>query len=168
MKNEYTLFKHLALRGLDAALNLLEKAKTSGMEEAKILEGQLAPDMFNFTKQIQMVSDLAKNGVARYAQTEAPKYEDNETTLDQLVERIQKSKAFVESVDEEKFAGAENIKVAMPWMGEGKYYTSSDYAQNFVIPNFFFHLTTSYNILRNLGLKIGKPDYIGFVEMQSE
>ena len=168
MKNEYTLYKHIALNGLNTLTHIINKAKESGIAETQLVNAKLAGDMFDFKRQVQIFTDSCKGAVARFAQTENPKYEDVETTFDELLARVAKTKMFIESVGDDKFAGAENIKIKLPWMPEGKYFKGSDYAQNFVIQNALFHLVTAYDILRNQGVNLGKADYIGNIEMQTE
>ncbi len=168
MNNEYLLFKHIALNGLATLKNIIQKAKESGIEESKLIDASLAPDMFSFKRQVQVFTDSTKGAVARFSGMEIPKYEDNETTFDELLARVEKTKMFIESVGDDKFADAANVKIKMPWMPEGKYFSASNYAQNFIIQNSLFHLVTAYGILRHMGVQLTKMDFITGAEIQSE
>ncbi|MFG6413891.1 DUF1993 family protein [Roseateles sp. DC23W] len=147
-------------------LNWLEAAKSHA--EAKkfstdvYLTLRLAPDMLPFTKQIQIASDAAKGCVARLAGQEIPKYEDNEASLDDLVERIRKTREFVLSVPEAAFAGSEACEISIPRRtGDPLKFDGLTYLQHFALPNFYFHATTTYALLRHAGVPLGKGDYLG-------
>jgi hypothetical protein len=122
---------------------------------------RLAPDMFPFTRQVLIACDAAKNGVARLSGVEAPKFEDNETTLAQLQERIQKTLAFIATVPAAALDGTENNEITFP-AGPGKTRTLSgqDYLCHWMLPNLYFHITTAYTILRHNGVEVGKLDYL--------
>jgi len=122
---------------------------------------RLAPDMFTFTRQVLIACDAVKNGVARLAGVEAPKFEDNETSLAQLQERISKTLAFVSSVPASALDGTENSEFTFP-AGPGKTRTlkGQDYMNNWMLPNMYFHITTAYAILRHNGVDVGKIDYL--------
>lgn len=147
-------------------LNWLEAAKAHA--EARnfpadnYLTLRLAPDMLPFTKQIQIASDAAKGCVARLAGQEIPKYEDNEATLDQLAERIRKTRDYVLSVPESAFAGAEDRAISIPRRtGDPLKFDGLTYLKHFALPNFYFHATTTYALLRHAGVPLGKGDYLG-------
>jgi hypothetical protein len=122
---------------------------------------RLAPDMFTFTRQVLIACDAVKNGVARLSGMEAPKFEDNETTLAQLQERIQKTLAFVATVPAAALDGTEAKEITFP-AGPGKTRTLSgqDYLTGWMLPNMYFHITTAYAILRSNGVEVGKIDYL--------
>lgn len=126
------------------------------------LAARLAPDMLPFPNQIQIASDNAKGCVARLAGMEIPKFEDDEKTLDQLRQRIAKTIDFVKSVPEASFAGAESRAIELPRRsGEPLRFKGEDYLRFFALPNFMFHVTTAYALLRHNGVDIGKMDYLG-------
>ena len=141
-------------------------AKEKGMDEAKLLDAKLADDMFPLVKQVQIATDNAKGAAARLSGKENPKYEDNENSLDELYARIDKTIAFLETFKEEDFDGAEKRKIVLPWMPEGMCYEAPVYLQQFVLANYYFHYTTAYDILRSLGVTIGKTDFIGDIGMK--
>jgi hypothetical protein len=131
------------------------------IDPAVLLSSRLFPDMFPLTKQVQLVSDFAKGGAARLAGVDVPKYEDTETTLDELKARLARTNAFVQSIDESKYTGADARTVTIPMRGEQKSFGGLVYLNNAVMPNFYFHLATAYNILRHNGVPLGKADFIG-------
>lgn len=151
------------LRNLSAILDKAASAAESKKYNVEVLlNSRLAPDQFNFIKQVQIVCDTAKLGVARLTGNvdSAPKHEDNESTLPQLQDRIQTVLKYLETYKLADFANAENIKVSQPrW--EGKYLTGKEFAIQHAIPNLYFHLTTAYAILRHNGVDLGKKDYLG-------
>ena len=123
---------------------------------------RLAPDMLPFTKQIQIASDAAKGCVARLAAQEMPKYEDDEATLEELAARIRKTRDFVLSVPAEAFEGSEAREITIPRRtGEPLKFDGITYLRNFALPNFYFHATTTYALLRHAGVPLGKNDYLG-------
>jgi uncharacterized protein len=128
-----------------------------------LLNARLAPDQFHFIRQIQIACDTAKFFVSRLSDKEAPKYEDNETTVGQLQERIKKTRQFLATVRAEDFKGWESRKTTNP-RREGKYLPGFEFALEHAIPNFYFHVTTAYSILRHNGLDIGKKDYLGEIK----
>jgi hypothetical protein len=123
---------------------------------------RLAPDMLPFVKQIQLASDHAKRGAAQLAGAEAPVYEDNEKTLDECKARIQKTLDYIRTFRPKQFEGVESKQLVVP-AGPNKKRTwvMQDYLLVSALPNFFFHVTTAYAILREAGVDIGKGDYIG-------
>ncbi len=123
---------------------------------------RLAPDMLPFTKQIQIASDAAKACVARLAGQEIPKYEDNEATLDELAERIRKTRDYVLSVPAEAFVGSEEREITIPRRsGDPLKFDGLTYLRHYATPNFYFHATTTYALLRHAGVPLGKGDYLG-------
>ena len=122
---------------------------------------RLAPDMFALASQVRIACDTAKNGVARVGQLEAPKFADDETTFDQLLARIDKTLAWLDTVPADALVGREAQEVTFP---TGKTTTKTVpgevYLQSFVIPNVFFHSVTAYNLLRQSGVPIGKTDFL--------
>ena len=125
------------------------------------LTARLAPDMLPFTKQIQIACDAAKFGVARLAGVESPKFEDNETSLAELRERIRKTVAYVQSVPAAQIDGTEDKDVVVPRRDGPMTLKGESYLKHYVLPNFYFHLTTAYALLRHNGVDLGKSDYLG-------
>ena len=143
---------------LDKAESLAEAKK---FKPAVFMASRLAPDMLAFPSQIQIACDTAKFFVARVTGTEAPKFDDSESSFAELRERVQKTLDFVQSVPEAKFAGADERIVSVPIRGGTIDTPGETYLKNAVLPNFFFHLTTAYALLRMNGVEIGKTDFLG-------
>lgn len=150
---------------LSSLLVLLDKAEAhaaeKGIEAATLLNASLAPDMFNFIRQVQIATDHAKGCAARLAGLEIPKYEDNETTVAELRARIRKTLDFIGAVDPGQCAGAETreLKLVFPWATYE--FTGQRYLTYWALPNFFFHAVTAYDILRQRGVPVGKADFLG-------
>jgi len=122
---------------------------------------RLAPDMLPFSRQVQIACDGAKNGAARIAGIEAPKFEDNETTFDELRARIAKTLAWLETVPAAKLDGTEDKEITFPVGRESTRTMKGEaYLKHWVLPNLFFHVTTAYAILRHNGVELGKADYL--------
>jgi hypothetical protein len=144
-------------RVLDKAAPLVEARK---IDPAVLAGLRLYPDMLPFAKQIQIASDNAKGPVARLAGIDVPKFEDTETTLSEFKARIAKTIDFVQSVKPAQLEGSEDRTIVLP-VGQNKIeFKGADYLTTFALPNFFFHVTTAYNILRHIGVEIGKRDYM--------
>ena len=157
--------------GLSALSELLDKAE--GYAEAKridptvLLNARLFPDMFAFTRQVQSACDQAKNGGARLAGVDPPRYEDNEKTIAELRTRIAKTVAFVKTLDAERIDMAADREITFPLGPNNKgHMRGADYLNHFALPNFYFHLTTAYDILRHCGVEIGKRDFLGTIPMR--
>lgn len=144
---------------------LLDKAAT--FAEAKkidakvLLESRLAPDMFPFTRQVQLATDFAKGPCARLAGMEPPKYPDVETTIAELKERIAKTIAFVTGLDKAVIDAADDKDITITIGGQPMTFKGKAYLAHMALPNFYFHVTMAYAILRENGLDIGKRDYVG-------
>lgn len=129
--------------------------------ESELLDARLAPDMRPLTAQYQMASDTAKNGVARLAGIEAPPMPDTEASFDELRQRCDKTIAFIRSVDPAALAQSEERDVVLRFPnGMGYRFTGGDYLTGFALPNFLFHVTTAYAIMRAAGVSLGKPDFL--------
>ena len=159
-------------RGLNVALALLDKAiayaKEKDIDTAVLINDRFFPTMFDFKRQIQIISDTAKNGVARLSAQEPPAMADEETTIEELQARITKTLDYVNSIKVEDFAGTDERQITMP-LGpgaEGVFKNGAAYLQGFMLPNFYFHLTTAYNLLRKNGVEVGKQDYIGAIDIE--
>jgi hypothetical protein len=153
------------IRSLEALSKILSKAvaqaKDQHIELSSLLDARLAPDMHPFTRQIQIASDGAKGTAARLAAVEPPSFPDTETTFPELQARIAKTIDFLKSIKREQVEGAEDRTVVMKFpQGEMKF-TGRDFLTNFGLPNFYFHVTTAYGLLRHKGIVIGKMDYLG-------
>ena len=123
---------------------------------------RLAPDAYDLARQVQAACDQAKYAAAYLGGKPPPSHPDTEKTVAELRQRIAKCLAFVESVGDADLAGAEGRKVAPPWLG-GKYFRAADYLDELAIPNFYFHVTMAYAILRHNGVPLGKMDFIGSI-----
>lgn len=159
-------------RGLRVALVLLDKARAfaeeKGIDSSVLINDRLVVTMYDFKKQIQIVSDTAKNAMARLSNQELYNIDDSETTLNELVERIQKTLDYVNGFNADDFKGADAREVVMQ-MGpdrQGVFKSGEQYLQGFTLPNFYFHLTTAYNLLRKNGVEVGKLDFVGDVEIE--
>ncbi len=137
-------------------------AASKKVDMAVLLNARLAPDQFNLIRQVQIACDTAKLGAARLTDKvdSAPKHADDETTLEQLSQRINDTLAYLARFSEADFANAASQKVSQPrW--EGKYLTGEEFLIQHVLPNIYFHISTTYAILRHNGVDVGKKDYLG-------
>lgn len=134
-----------------------------GLPESHLLEARLAEDMHPFPKQIQIASDAAKGAAARLSDIEVASFPDTEATIAELQERIAKTIAVLDAVDPAAVAGREDADIVMKLPNREIHFTGLSYVQNFVLPNFFFHATTAYAIMRHKGVPLGKLDYLGGV-----
>jgi hypothetical protein len=154
------------VRMLNNMLAWLDKAeayaKARKFDPSNYLGLRLSPDMLPFARQIQIASDTTKNCVARLAGTEPPKWADDEATLDELRARIKKTIEYVQSVPAAKFDGSEQREITVP-AGPGRTltFTGETFLRGFSLPNFFFHVTMTYALLRHAGVELGKMDYLG-------
>ena len=153
------------IRGLENLSKILDKAVAQAKSEDRdlnsLLEGRLAPDMFPFTRQVQVVSDTAKGCGARLTGTEPPSYPDEEKTFPELQQRIAKTVAYLKTLRPEQFEGADVRTVTLKFPNSSLSFSGRDYLTNFVLPNFYFHMTAAYAILRHDGINVGKMDYLG-------
>ena len=169
--NLYVVTVPVFKKALKVLSNILEKglehASTKATERQPtekhfdaLLNDRLVFDQFPLVMQIRIACDNAKGGAARLAEIEAPKFEDNEKTIEELRVRIQKTMAFLDSIKPEQIIGKEEIKVSLPYF-PNKYFTGLEYVTEYLLPNFYFHLTTAYAILRKNGVNVGKADFMG-------
>ena len=157
--------------GLNALSAILDKA--AAYAEAKKIEPtvlanmRLFPDMFALTRQVQIACDQAKNGSARLADVEPPRYEDDEKTLGELKARIAKTLAYLKTLDAKQIDASTDREITLP-LGPSKkgHMKGADYLNHFALPNFYFHLTTAYDILRHGGVEIGKFDFLGAIPLK--
>jgi uncharacterized protein len=149
------------LRNLDRFFDkAITHAQAKRFDPEILVNARLAPDQFALARQVQIACDTAKLGVARLTGIEAPKHADDEKTIAELRARIASVIGWLEGVGPEAFAGAAERTVTQPrW--EGKTLSGHDYLVHHVIPNFYFHVTTAYAILRHNGVDVGKTDFLG-------
>ena len=151
-----------ALGNLSAILNkALLNAESRKFDAAVLLQARLAPDMFPFIRQVQIVTDTAKGCGARLAGVDIPSFPDTETSFDELQQRIAKTVVFLQGLQPAQFEGSESRDIVLKFPHQTLNFTGQDYLQFFVLPNFYFPLTTAYAILRHNGVPLGKVDYLG-------
>jgi hypothetical protein len=156
---------------LNALSNVLDKAEAFAtakkIDPAVLLRTRLAPDMLDLTRQVQIATDQARRGSARLAGIEPPSAPDNETTIGELKARIVKTIAFVKGLDRKVVDASAEREITFPLGPEKKgQMKGDDYLNHFVLPNFYFHCATAYDILRHCGVEIGKQDFIGQIPLQ--
>ncbi len=144
---------------------ILQKA-TNHAEVKKIdpsifINARLFPDMFPLVRQVQIVSDTAKATVARLAEIEIPSFEDNEISFSDLQKRLSKTVKFLQTIKPEQINGKEELKISYFQHGKDRNFVGLPYLLNWSLPNLYFHITTTYAILRHNGVEIGKKDYLG-------
>jgi hypothetical protein len=154
------------LTNLEKILDKAEKwAAERRIEPGAILQSRLAPDMFHFTRQVQIATDMAKGTAARLAGQDPPRFEDNETSFAELKARVAKTLAFLRALPPAAFEGAEgravSLKVGPPGNQRELNFKGLDYLLEFGTPNVYFHYSMAYALLRHNGLDLGKPDYVG-------
>jgi len=156
---------------LAALSGLLDKAAAFAaakkIDPAVILHSRLAPDMFDFVRQVQVVTDQARRGSARLAGVEPPSYEDTETSIEQLKTRVEKTRAFLKGLDRKAIDASAEREIVIP-LGPDKtgHMKGDDYLNHFLLPNFYFHYTAAYAILRHLGVDVGKMDFLGKIPIE--
>ena len=150
------------LRNLSALIDKAEAhCAAKKIEPAALTTARLFPDMFPFTRQVQIACDTAKGAVARLAGAEIPKHEDTEQTFAELKARIAKTLDFIESVKPERIDGSEEKEIVLQMRSGERRLKGMPYLLGSAYPNFYFHVTTAYNILRHNGVEIGKTDFLG-------
>lgn len=153
------------LRGLKVLSDLLKKAEAHVEQHGSVpdamISARLADDMLTLAGQVQRASDAAKLSVGRLTTKPAPKFEDNETSFDQLQERIAKTVDFLNSVTEADFVGSEAREITINFGTSQAVFTGESYLLTFTLPNLFFHISIAHGILRNQGVAIGKLDFLG-------
>ncbi|MDO8420361.1 MAG: DUF1993 domain-containing protein [Rubrivivax sp.] len=161
----YTCSVPVFVRMLGNVLNWLDKAEAHAaarkFDSANYLGLRLAPDMLPFSRQIQIATDAAKGCVSRLAGVEVPKWEDTEATLAELRLRVLRTIEYVQSYAPEQIDGSEAREILLPTrQGDPLQFTGEAYLKHFVLPNFYFHATTTYALLRHAGVELGKRDYL--------
>ena len=154
-------------RSLNAFSSILDKAAAHAaackFDPAIYMAMRLRPDMFAFPRQVQVFCDHAKNGAARLAGVEAPRFEDNEASLDELKARVKMTLDVIAGLDAKAIDAAAEREIIIPLGQKKAKMIGANYLLHYALPNFYFHLTTAYDILRYAGVAIGKRDYMGAV-----
>jgi hypothetical protein len=151
---------------LNSLKDLLVKAEKFSQQkelaDAVLLQSRLFPDMFPLVRQVQIAADFAKSVSARLAGVEVPAYEDNEQTFAELQQRLDKTLAFLDTLTAEQFAEAADKEIVLrPGTPKEKRFSGTQYLAQYGLPQFYFHVTTSYALLRHNGVEVGKKDYMG-------
>ena len=150
-----------ALSSLSHILKIAQAhADAKSIEHNVLLNARLFPDMFPLIRQVQIATDMSKGGVARLAGIEIPQYEDTETSFADLQNRIDKTIAFINTVVPNQFENAETRDITITVRKMDLHFNGQDYLLKWVMPNVYFHVTTTYNILRHNGVELGKPDFL--------
>ena len=151
-------------RALNNLSHILKKgeeyADAKSIEHAVLLNARLFPDMYPIIRQVYIATDISKGAAARLAGLEVPSYEDTETTFAELQARIAKTIAFIDTIKPEQLAGSATRDITITVRKTDLHFTGQDYLLKWVMPNVYFHVTTTYNILRHNGCELGKPDFL--------
>jgi hypothetical protein len=158
----------IALSALSAILDkAAAHAEARKIDPSVMLQSRLYPDMFPLVRQVQTAADVAKNGIARLAGVEFPKYADNESTIGELKDRLAKTAAFLKTVDPKKIDGSGDREITFPLGPERQgHMIGADYLNLFMRPNFYFHVTAAYAILRHNGVDVGKQDFLSGIPIK--
>ena len=152
------------LQILSCTAAILDKAVAHAaakkIEPQVLLEARLFPDMFSFTRQVQLATDFSKGACARLAGVDPPKYPDTEATFDELKARVAKTIAFIKEFKPSQIDGSEERDISLQMGGQTRTFKGENYLTSVVLPNFFFHATTAYAILRHNGVELGKQDFL--------
>jgi hypothetical protein len=149
------------LRNLNAILDKAAAyAETKKFDVDILLQSRLAPDQFNFIRQIQIACDTAKLGISRLTGKEAPVQPDNEKTLSELKSRVESVVSYLEKFTSKDFVDVSSRRITQSYW-DGQHLTGDEYLTQYLLPNFYFHITTAYAILRHNGVDVGKKDYLG-------
>ncbi|NII12169.1 DUF1993 domain-containing protein [Oleiagrimonas sp. C23AA] len=163
----HQMFVPVTTRALSNLAAVLKKgqawAADQQVDDAVMLGTRLIPNMLPLSKQVQIATDMAKNGAARLAGVEPIPFEDNETDFGQLLARLERAIEILTAFTPEQLEGSETRSVVLKLRSGELNFQGLDYVQNFVLPNVFFHCTTAYNILRQAGVPLGKMDFLGGV-----
>jgi hypothetical protein len=161
----YALSHDVFKKSLTQLQHVMEKgvanAKARSFDTSVLVSARLAPDMLPFSKQVQLTSDFAKNSMARLAGVDPPKFEDSETTMDELLARVKKTLEYIDTVPAAALEGSETRDIKIPLRDRTIEFKGLAFLQNWALPNFFFHFVTAYNLLRHNGVDIGKRDFLG-------
>jgi hypothetical protein len=164
----YDISIPVLMRGLTNLSVILDKgaayAEAKKFDPASLLQARLFPDMFPVARQVQIACDTAKGGAARLAGIENPKHEDNETTFAELQARIAKTKAFVGTVQAAHLQNAESREIVLTFPSNTLTFNGLTYLTAYVMPNFYFHSSMAYALLRHNGIEVGKRDFLGAIQ----
>ena len=136
-------------------------AEAKKFDAAALVNSRLFPDMFPLSRQVQIACDMAKFCPARLAGVDAPKFEDKEVNFAELIERIDKTVAYVKTLKPDQVDGSEQKAITLNTPRGALNFKGQQYLLHFALPNFYFHVATAYNLLRHGGVELGKPDFIG-------
>jgi hypothetical protein len=160
----YSAFIPVAIRNLNALSTILGKAaahcEARKIDPSAFLSARLFPDMFPLTRQVQIAADMTKGGAARLAGIEIPKYEDNETTFAELQARLEKTIAFLKTIQPAQIDGKEDVDIVITLPSRTLEFKGLAYLTGFVLPNMYFHTTTAYDLLRHGGVELSKQDFL--------
>jgi len=156
---------------LNALSGILDKAEANAaakkIDPAVLFHSRLAPDMFDLVRQVQVATDQARRGAARLAGVEPAVFEDTETTIDQLKARLAKTVAYLKTLDRKQIDSSADREITFPLGPTNKgHMKGDDYLNHFVLPNFYFHVTAAFAILRHCGVDIGKRDFMGAIPLK--
>ena len=165
--NMHTMTVDSAVTALKTLSELLDKgvahATAKKFDASVLANARLAPDMLPLTKQVQIACDMVKNGAARLAGVEAPKFADDEQTIEELKARIAKTIDYLASLPANAFEGSEDRDIKIPLRDRTLEMKGLPFLQKWVIPNFWFHVVTTYALLRHNGVDVGKRDFLGSI-----
>ena len=155
----------VCIRALTNLAHILDKgaahAEAKKIDPSVLINARLFPDMFPLSRQVQIAADIAKGCASRLAGQEPPKFEDNETTFDELKARVEKTITHLRSFTPAQIDGSEEKTISFTIGGRPLTFKGLQYLQDFVLPNVYFHVTTAYALLRHNGVEIGKQDFLG-------
>ncbi len=152
------------LENLSAILDkAVAHAEAKKIDPNALLGARLFPDMFPLVRQVQLSSDFAKSGAARLAAIDPPKFTDNEASFEELKDRIKKTVDFLNGLKPAQIDGSEAREISFPIGGKPRTFQGQAYLLHWALPNFFFHVTTAYDLLRHNGVEVGKRDFLGSV-----
>jgi hypothetical protein len=160
-----TLPSAMFLRGLNVLSGLIDRAIEAGLDEATLMEARLAPDMRPFPDQVRMAAFSARSCIARLTDQPWPKTEDTEASLAELKATVALSIAFIEGDEAAAFAGGETRRIELRFPGIELNFEGAGYLTSFALPNFYFHLSMAYALLRQAGAPLGKRDFLGQIEL---
>jgi hypothetical protein len=153
------------IHSLTSLKAILEKgaahAESKKIDPAVLVQGRLFPDMFPLSRQVQIASDAAKGAAARLSGTEPPKFEDNETTFPELIARVERTIDYLKGFKASQIDGSEGKDIILKSPRGDRQFTGLVFLRHWATPNFFFHITTTYSILRSNGVEVGKGDFLG-------
>lgn len=163
----HTMLVDQAVHTLGCLNTILDKglayAEAKKFDPSVLMNARLAPDMLPLAKQVQIATDMVKNGLARLAGQEAPNFEDTEQTIPELKARVAKTIDYLKSVPASALEGAEDREIKIPLRTDTMVMQGLPYLRAFVLPNFFFHAAMTYAILRHNGVDLGKRDFLGAI-----